>query len=258
MNKPTSKNLNLLGTEATNELTSAAERLGLTLTELQMSEIEQFLSLLRDYNEHTNLVSNADPDVVVREHVIDALTLAPLLRKRLADTTAGLRLVDIGSGAGFPAIILAIVFPEIKVLCIDSVGKKTRFMEQAVDALKLNKRVTISNARAEELARHPTRREKYDVATARAVGKLDLVAELALPFLRIGGVLLSQKSREQATDELLIAERAFSVLGAGSVEVITVDAEITGKDLVVVAVEKAQRTMSRYPRPSSQMKKPIV
>lgn len=230
-----------------------AQQLGLALSAQQISSISDFLSDLQEFNEHTNLVSNADPERVVREHVLDALSLVALI----PDVEGRIKLVDIGSGAGFPALVLSIMFPQMHAVLIDSIGKKTKFLMKAAEALGLNARVEVLNARAEDVAHQRQYREQFDVATARAVGKLDLVAELTLPFLKSGGVLLAQKSSSQLETELEPAQVPIEKLGGIVDAILPVDKKVIEKDFVVVKITKQSSTPSRYPRPAAQLKTPL-
>lgn len=215
-----------------------------------------FLDQLRLYNEHTNLVSNADPAIVVRDHVLDSLSLVPIIRK-FGGNEKQMALVDIGSGAGFPAIVLAIAIDDLQVLLIDSVGKKTRFLKEAAQALGLQDRVDVVTARAEELPRDESFRESFNFATARAVGKLDLVCELTLPFLRRNGYLLAQKSKAQADEELKAATHAISKLGGEVVSTEVLNRDVLQKDFVVTCIRKVNPTPAMFPRPTAQLKQPI-
>lgn len=223
------------------------------LSDRQIVAIRNFLSHLRSYNEHTNLVSNADEDVVVKNHVLDALSLVHLI----PDRTKALRLVDIGSGAGFPAMILALVLENLSVLLVDSVGKKTRFLSETASTLGIASRVQVENTRAEELSKQKKYREQFDLATARAVGKLDLVAELTIPFLKVGGLLLAQKSESQLSDELEAGRHAASLLGGKVARIEKLNREVLERDLVVVCVSKEKPTPAQYPRATAQLKKPL-
>lgn len=239
-------------------LGKAGSALQCPLSEDIISSIELFVALLCEYNEHTNLVSNGDHHVVVSEHVIDSLTLVPIIRKLSDPASKANKLVDIGSGAGFPAIVVALVLNDLHVVCIESVGKKTRFLESAVAALGLQNRVTIINNRAETMAHQSQWRGAFDFATARAVGRLDLVGELTLPFLHVRGNLLAQKSTQQLKDELPISQKALSMLGGRVIETIALEAAVLRRDLSVVVVEKARETPVAYPRPTAQLKRPLA
>jgi 16S rRNA (guanine527-N7)-methyltransferase len=238
-------------------LSAAANRLGITLSAEQLSKIDKLLAVLAAYNEHTNLVAKADPEIVVRDHVLDSLTVVPHVVAHSTKHAVPRRLIDIGSGAGFPGLILAIACPDLEVHLVDSVGKKTRFLTEAADALGLGDRVTVHTARAEEMAHDKKLRETFSLATARAVGKLALVAELALPLLAVNGQLLAQKSRDQAAAEAAEAESAIATLGGKIIGTEPCPPEMTSRDVVIVVVEKATPTPTRLPRPSAQLKRPL-
>ena len=142
---------------------------------------------------------------------------------------------------------------------VDSIAKKTRFLSETAQVLNFGSanppRVTVVTGRAEEQARLGTRREKFDYATARAVGKLDLVAELSIPLLKLGGKLLAAKSRKQSVEETAAAQDFIKKLGGSTVEVVSPNMVATGKDSVVLIIEKVQPTPERYPRPMSQIKR---
>jgi 16S rRNA (guanine527-N7)-methyltransferase len=247
------KSANIVTTAAIDQLRTQANALSVELSDSQIDLIGKFLDELAAYNEHTNLVSKADADIVIRDHVLDALSLLYLV----PDSDGKLSLVDIGSGAGFPAMILAIAVPNLSVVMIDSIGKKTKFLTEAAAALGLSDRVTIETGRAEDFAHEKRYRDKFDLATARAVGKLDLVVELTLPFLRVGGTLLAQKSNAQLSEELEPGRKAASLLGGkiGCIE--KLNASVLGRELVVVCVEKDKATPRHFPRPTPQLKRPL-
>ncbi len=244
--------------EVLKQLAVRAATLGVTLEPEQIQSLGNFCLNLADYNAHTNMVSNSDPAVVVRDHILDSLTLVPVIR---SSPFAGLQdgcslsLVDIGSGAGFPGLILAVACPRLLVTLVESIGKKARFLESAARSLRIRGRVTVINDRAESLGRVSTLRESFHVATARAVGPVDVAAELTMPLLRIGGFLLLQKSQAQLADELSRANRSLSLLGAGGPQVTTPDAEALGKEHVILVIEKTSKIDPQYPRSPAAIKR---
>lgn len=234
---------------------AGAKGLGIEVSDDQVELIDRLLSQLQEYSQHTNLVAKAQPEIVVRDHIIDSLTLVPIIKAR---AQGGQRLIDIGSGAGFPGLLLAIMLPQVQIHLLDSTAKKTKFLSQAAAALAVSDRVQVHTARAEELSHDGKFRAQFDFSTARAVGKLDLVAELCLPFLKVGGCLLAQKSREQAGLEQPQAQDALSVLGGRIAAVEAPNMEATQRDVVIVIVEKTAATPSQYPRAGGALKKPIA
>jgi 16S rRNA (guanine527-N7)-methyltransferase len=234
-------------------LLELAASAGVVLNESQVADLLEYCLMLSAYNQHTNLVANADIGVLLNEHVLDSLTLVPEVARSVAGIATP-AFVDIGSGGGFPGMILALALPEASVLLIDSVGKKTRFLSEAVEKLKLSGRVAVMTARAEEVGRKQDYRERFDIATARAVGSLQLILELAMPMLKVGGLLLAQKTARQAGVELAELAANITQFGAGEVEIVPLKA-IPGKDRALVKLEKTAQTQARFPRPSAQLKR---
>jgi 16S rRNA (guanine527-N7)-methyltransferase len=228
-----------------------ADALAVELSDQSVSQIEKFISLIASYNEHTNLVADSDAEVLVQNHIVDSLSLIPLICFGAGPAS----LVDIGSGAGFPGMILAMACPQLDVMLVDSIGKKTKFLQMVAEDLSLSERVTVVNERAEVLARNRQLRESFDLATARAVGPIDMVAELALPLLKDGGKLLAQKSQAQLEDEERRAGKSLPKLGAELESVVNLDQTVLGKNLVVMTIKKLKATASCYPRTPAQMRK---
>ena len=223
---------------------------GLALDDAQRERLDHFGHLLLEWNERVNLTAITTPDEIATKHFLDSLTLLLARPPR-----AGARLVDVGTGAGFPGIPLAIARTDLRVTLVESVGKKVRFLEAVVAALGL-RNVDPVQARAEELARDPTRRERYDVAVARALPSLATNLELLLPFCAVGGEAVAYKGRIEA--ELPAAGRAASALGGEISAVVPTSSlglgdELPGRRLVIVA--KRNRTPAAYPRGPAEMKR---
>lgn len=204
-----------------------------------------------EVNEHLNLTAITEPAAVILRHYIDALTLAPLIPE-------GAAVADIGSGAGFPALPLCIARPDLRVTAIDGTGKRVRYMAETAALLGLGERFTALTLRAEDGARDPALRGKFDVVTARAVAAMPLLSELCLPYVKVGGLFLAMKSRE-AEAELVPASRAIRLLGGGDVALearqLTSPHEPEPLTRVIVSVRKLSQTPAIYPRDFGQMKK---
>lgn len=213
----------------------------------------KYCSALQEYNEHTNLVANADLPVLLKEHVLDSLSLLPWIRGTAKDKSAAL--VDIGSGAGFPGMVLSIAVPSLKTTLIDSIGKKCRFLESAVEELGLQKRVYVQCERAEIIGQDKKFRGQFDFATARAVGALPIVCELALPLLRSGGRLLAQRSKRQAGEEEALADAYASRLGGTLDGIEHFEPDLLGREFSLMVIRKQKPTPAMYPRSAAQMKK---
>ncbi len=228
---------------------------GLKISVDEREQIAKFCACLYDHNQKVNLVSNAEPEYVVKRHVLDSLSLIEVIEARPSvKEGARPKLIDIGSGAGLPGLILAIALKGMNVVLLDSTKKKVDFLQATIASLALQDRVTALAARAEDLVREPGNREKFDLVTCRAVGHLRIVAELSLPFLRVGGAVLCQKTSKQATSEL---EQAFDhIKQLGGVCDVHVPAIQTGEtEHCVIKIEKKSRTKPLYPRSFTVMKK---
>jgi 16S rRNA (guanine527-N7)-methyltransferase len=242
--------------EAWNSLTNEPAALAALRAYRLKPECEEALfaycRYLQEYDCHTNLVANSTLPVLLKEHVLDSLQLVSWIEPGKEHST---RLIDIGSGAGFPGLVLAIVLPALKVTLVESIGKKCRFLENTVINLGLTERVKILCGRAETLGHDKKLRERFNFATARAVGALPLVAELCLPFLQTGGLLLAQRSRRQALAEQAEIDAYASRLGATLTNTIHFDSDLLGRELSCFLIKKLRHMPHCYPRTAAQMKR---
>jgi 16S rRNA (guanine527-N7)-methyltransferase len=234
--------------EPTPEFLAAAAELGIDFEPADLPRLGQYLALLLDTNQHFNLTSITDPAAAWMRHILDSLTLLPLL----AELPAGSAIIDVGSGGGLPGIPLAIVLPDYRFTLLESTGKKADFLRSVAADLKLEN-VTILNTRAEKAGHDPAHRERYDIATARAVGPLSVIAELMVPFVKVpvadqppGRVLLIKGQR--ADEELAEARQALYLLHA--VHAGSIDTP-TGR---IVILEKPRKTPHKYPRREGEPK----
>lgn len=166
-------------------LTACAAQVGVTLTAEAADRLDTYASLLVSWNERMNLTAITDPYGIVVRHFTDSLTLLPLLPE------GPVFLIDVGTGAGFPGVVLAAARPGIRLTLLDSLQKRLTFLEELCRTLEIP--VTLVHARAEEGGRRPELRERFDVATARAVAALPTLCEYCLPFVRTGGRFLAMK-----------------------------------------------------------------
>ena len=221
-------------------------RLGLG-TEL-IPALEAFSRLLLEKNQVMNLTAITEPREVARLHLLDSRSLLPLAA--LADLR-GKRVVDVGTGAGFPGVPVAIARPAVQMTLLDSLGKRVEFLRESCGALGLANAACVQ-ARAEEFARE--RRESFDAALSRAVAALPILCELCLPLVKVGGRFLAMKS-SHSQEEIDSAQRAIEILGGRTAWVR--DYTIPGTEVAhrVVCVEKIRETPERYPRRFAVMKK---
>lgn len=220
------------------EFIKQLEEIGITLTELQIRELNNYCAFLLEYNSHTNLTAIKDTTAVYLKHFYDSLMVA-----KYVDFSKISSLLDIGTGAGFPGMVLKIVFPNIRVTLLDANHKKTDFLKELVKRLQLSD-IEIINARAEEYAQNHL--EEFNLVTSRAVAKLRILVELALPMLKIGGHFLALKGN--CEEELEEAFDTISIMG-GKVYLKAMDTlPIEESVRTFVDIEKLAVTPTGYPR----------
>lgn len=227
-------------------LAAGAEALGVPLNEKQLGQFAQYAALLEEWNARMNLTRVAQGEIVPL-HFLDSLTVLSAVEGPL---TGGL--LDVGTGAGFPGLPLKIVQPELSVTLLDSTRKKLDFLDAVIGALGLQGIKTL-HSRSEEAGRDNRHREKYDVVTARAVARLNVLSEWLLPLVKPGGVAIAMKSAA-ADEEIAEAENAVKALG-GQIERVSI-VVIPGTDIErkIVVIRKVQATPAKYPRIAAEIK----
>ena len=215
---------------------------GLSLGRQRLACLEAFARMLADYEE-ANVIGTRNLRGILLDHILDSLSC--FLFEPLG---AARRLVDVGSGGGLPGIPIKIVAPELEATLVESTAKKAHFLRRAVETLSLEG-ATVTNARVEEIARTEAYRGAYDIATARAVSRLSVVAEYCVPLLKVGGHVISMKGRPD-DDEISEVERAAEKLGARVSTLIRVSRlpELEEKERCLVILEKVEETTGKYPR----------
>lgn len=232
-----------------------ARLLGLDLSAEQVRTFQQFYQELVAWNEKVNLTAITGYEEVQVKHFLDALTVVPTIEEMLDGKDAGIKVMDIGSGAGLPGIPLSIVLPSANFVLMDSIGKKTAFLQHVVDRLGLNN-VRVLTGRAEDFGHQPDYREKFDLVVSRALGKLAAVIELSLSFGRLHGLIIAQKKGD-ITDEVQQAGKSLEMMGGRLKELRGIEMEeLANHNLVIV--EKVAATPSKYPRrPGMPAKRPL-
>jgi 16S rRNA (guanine(527)-N(7))-methyltransferase RsmG len=225
-----------------------ARHYNIELTDKMISDFQAYLDLLLEWNETMNLTAITEPDEVVVKHFLDSL-----LALDAREIPPGASLIDVGTGAGFPAIPLKIVRPDLRVTLLDGTDKKLRFLRAVSE--RLGQENQTQHARAEEAARIPGYRECFDVITARAVASLPVLCEYCLPFAKPGGVFLALKGPD-ADRELAEARNAIKRLGGGAAEAkVKAYTLPDGGERRIIAIKKISATPSKYPRSPAQIKK---
>ena len=223
------------------------------LLNIEKSEKFYFLTVrMLEENEKYNLTAITDVDKIILNHYADCAQLSAHIKK-------GASIIDVGCGAGFPTLPLAILRSDLKILAVDSTAKRINYVSETARLLGLDN-VTATTMRAEDGGKSPEYREKFDYATARAVAELRVLAELTLPFVKVGGRLLAMKGKN-AEFELAAAKRAVAMLGGRNaiseeIKLKAENGEIISHPLIIV--DKKEKTPPTYPRPYAQIsKKPL-
>ncbi|MDO4961016.1 MAG: 16S rRNA (guanine(527)-N(7))-methyltransferase RsmG [Eubacteriales bacterium] len=224
--------------------------LAIDLTDEQLLQLNGYYEMLVEKNKVMNLTAITEEDDVITKHIIDSLSIVKALDKelisRIKDTKNHVRLIDIGTGAGLPGLILKIVFPAMDVTLFDSLKKRLVFLDEVIEELSLKGTATV-HGRAEDYGRNPEYREKYDIAVSRAVANMSSLSEYCLPFVKKNGLFAAYKSAD-SHDEIAAAKGAITKLG-GKTEGETVftlpDSDIERR---MVLVRKIKNTPSLYPR----------
>ncbi len=207
------------------------------LKDSQKHSFSLFYDFLIEENKKYNLTAITDEKEVMVKHFIDSCLSLSYLKP-------GDSLIDIGSGAGFPAIPLKIMLPNIHLTLVDSLRKRVSFLHQLSEKLLLSDLECV-HARGEDLAQNSKYREVYDVCVARAVAKLNVLCEYCLPFVKLGGLFIAYKSQD-AQEELLFSQNAIQLLGGEVKEVKEIDLE--GNKRVLIVIQKTKKTPQKYPR----------
>lgn len=230
-------------------LIEGIKKIGLEFTGEKIDNLVKYLEYLVEYNTHTNLTAIRDTKDAIEKHFLDSLLLQNLL-----DEKKGKKAIDIGTGAGFPGMVLAIFNPEMEFVLMDSVGKKTTFLQNVKELLNL-KNVTVVNSRAEDYI-NDENRETFDIGLCRGVNKLNVILEYMIPFIKVGGHFLAQKMA--GTEEEGEAQNALDTLGAKILKVHTYKLPNYGDIRLVVEILKEKTTDKKYPRRAGvALKKPL-
>ena len=216
-------------------------KLGFELTDLQKKQFQDYFRLLVEWNQHINLTAITEEDDVYLKHYYDSL--APILQGYVLNEP--ISLLDIGAGAGFPSLPMKILFPQLEVTIIDSLNKRIQFLHLLAEELGLEG-VHFYHGRAEDFAQDRHFRAQFDLVTARAVARMQVLSELTIPFLKVGGRLIALKA-SSAEDELHQAKNALNLLFAKVLE--NVDYQLpNGDPRTLTIVEKKKETPNKYPR----------
>ncbi len=232
-------------------LISGAEKLGIRIKADQLEKFTILLNTLLEWNKTMNLTGITDPKEVIIKHFLDSLTVLPHIPNNARTY------IDVGTGAGFPGLVVAIMKPKLNITLLEAAAKKVSYLEACITALELDpENVQSIHGRAEDLAKMPEFRESFDIGTARAVALLPTLSEYVLPLIKKDGIFIAQK--KAGTDEVDQASNAIKLLGAEveSSQALNLE-ELPERQIIII--KKISKTPDMYPRRSGMpLKKPLV
>ena len=224
-------------------------KIDLNISERQMDEFYLYMKLLIEWNEKINLTAIIEPNEIILKHFVDCATILPLVGENR-------KVLDMGTGAGFPGIPLKILKKEIDITLVDSLNKRIQYLDEVINELKLEDIHTI-HSRAEDLARNKIYREKFDVVVSRAVANLSTLLEYTLPFVRVGGQCICMKG-PNVEEEITNAEKALNILGGTIKNTISLTLPDSDNQRTIIVIEKNKSTPNQYPRKAGKpSKEPI-
>ncbi|MCI8412453.1 MAG: 16S rRNA (guanine(527)-N(7))-methyltransferase RsmG [Clostridia bacterium] len=231
------------------EMLEKSDKIGIVLNEKQLNQFYEYMNLLLDWNEKINLTAITEPEEIILKHFIDSLTIAKYIKK-------GESLVDVGTGAGFPGIPLKIYREDISIMLLDSLNKRINFLNDVIERLDL-KDITTIHSRVEEFGKNKKYREKFDIATSRAVANLATLSEYMLPLIKIGGKSICMKGPE-ISKEIENSKRAIKILGGRVEKIDEFELASTNNKRNIITILKIEKTPEKYPRkPGMPAKEPI-
>lgn len=227
------------------------EKLNIQLTDLQVEQFEKYYEILVEWNKVMNLTGITEYEDVITKHFIDSLAIV-----KTYEFNKGLKVIDLGTGAGFPGIPLKIVFPEMEVLLLDSLNKRIKFLNEVITQLGLSNIIAI-HGRAEELIKREGYRESFDLCVSRAVANLSTLSEYCIPYVKVNGMFIPYKSGN-IKEELEQAKNAIYLLG-GKLERVE-EFSLPNSDInrSFVLIQKVKSTAKKYPRNAGKpLKEPL-
>jgi 16S rRNA (guanine527-N7)-methyltransferase len=231
-------------------LLDGANHYGVNLSEQQVNQFFMYKDLLKEWNTKINLTAIEDDSEIIVKHFVDSMSILPYIKNE------PVKLIDVGTGAGFPGIPVKISLGNIQVTLLDSLEKRVKFLNEIINSLKLNG-IKAVHGRAEDAGVKPEFREKYDIVVARAVANLPVLLEYCLPFVRINGIFIAMKGSN--TEEFENCDKALDILGG---EIYKIDKMLlpeTNIERNIVIVRKIRQTPTKYPRKAGKpSKEPLI
>lgn len=234
--------------EKTDRFLKSLEKLNIHLNEKQVYQFIKYYEMLIETNKVMNLTAITDFDEVIDKHFVDSLALIQAI-----DLNKELKVIDVGTGAGFPGVPLKIAFPELDILLLDSLNKRIHFLDQVISELGLENIQTI-HGRAEDFGKNPLYREKFDLCVSRAVANLSTLSEYCVPFVQVDGYFISYKSGK-VQEELDASRHAVDILGGKVEKCLNYALADTDMERSLVVIHKLKPTKKAYPRKAGKPSK---
>lgn len=234
--------------EKTDRFLKSLEKLNIHLNKKQVYQFMKYYEMLIETNKVMNLTAITDFDEVIDKHFVDSLALIQAI-----DLNKELKVIDVGTGAGFPGIPLKIAFPELDILLLDSLNKRIHFLDQVISELGLENIQTI-HGRAEDFGKNPLYREKFDLCVSRAVANLSTLSEYCVPFVKVDGYFISYKSGK-VQEELDASRHAVDILGGKVEKCLNYALADTDMERSLVVIHKLKPTKKAYPRKAGKPSK---
>lgn len=239
-----------------NKLVNICNKINIEISDDQINCFEKYYELLIEKNKVMNLTAITDKEDVIVKHFIDSIALIPYLKDKGININNKLKIIDIGTGAGFPGLPLKIMMPDVKFTLLDSLNKRVSFLNEVIDELKL-KDIEALHGRAEDYASDNKYREKYDICVSRAVANLSTLSEYCIPFVKEDGFFISYKAGE-SEEEINKSKNAIKILGGKINKVEEFVLPGTDASRVFVFIRKQELTDKKYPRKAGvPAKKPL-
>lgn len=221
-----------------------------TITNHQLEQFVKYMELLKEWNTKINLTAIEDDREIIIKHFIDSMSILQYVKD------SEQKLIDVGTGAGFPGIPLKIVNKNIEVTLLDSLEKRVKFLNEVIKSINISN-IKAVHGRAEDMGISPSYREKYDIAVARAVANLPVLLEYCLPFVKINGIFIAMKGSN--TEEFDNCSKALDILGGKIEKIEKMELPFTNIERNVVVVRKFRQTPTKYPRKAGKpVKEPLI
>lgn len=227
-----------------------ASQVNTDVSDIQAEQFYQYMNLLLEWNEKINLTAITEPSEIIIKHFVDSITINKHVKENA-------KVIDVGTGAGFPGIPLSIIRNDVNVTLMDSLNKRIKFLDEVVNEIKLGNVDTV-HSRAEELGHNKDYREQFDIATSRAVAPLNVLLEYLMPFVKVGGYCICMKG-SNIDEEIKNSKKALQLLSGEIVNIDSFELPETDYGRNVIIVKKVASNANKYPRkPGTPSKEPLI